>query len=424
MNDWKRYRSTKLTPATMVSAFGLIFFIGMMAIGYFYNLTFVQLGLIDLGERILGLNRQDVSNYLALLALLTSSVAIGFGWLFNRHGWGKDLILRLRIAFLVILIQTVLTFAAGWIQSETAYLLWLVICSLTLGIGVPITFSMTVDFVPRGWRGEAAALITALAYLAANLIPASWRVEDLADPFYWVMPVGLVGFIGLMFFPKSWIKILAGQHKLSQHFYGRYSSLQLRDNRLPQRILGFVALMFVVFFIDSLGFLRLLETPRFMLGAWQSPYLQDRLVIGIVHVIGALVGGVLYDALDVRNLFYWIFGIFALVHLMYSFALRFESNTAPLSMPVLYALAVSLYTVVNFAIWADLSTPETIGLNSAIGVAFSGWTATFLSTALAIGWERAGMPLTRHINIVDSIAMLALVALIMLAYFSYGRRKI
>jgi hypothetical protein len=88
-----------------------------------------------------------------------------------------------------------------------------------------------------------------------------------------------------------------------------------------------------------------------------------------------------------------------------------------LALPMLYALAVSLYTVVNFAIWADLSTPETIPMNAALGVALSAWTATFLSTGLAIFWQGQGMTLERHIQIVDSVAMIAFIGLILLAFF-------
>jgi hypothetical protein len=136
----------------------------------------------------------------------------------------------------------------------------------------------------------------------------------------------------------------------------------------------------------------------------------------------AFVAGVLYDALDVRQLFYWIFGIFALTHLMYSFSARAGTAAAPLAMPMLYATAVSLYTVVNFALWADLSTPRTIGRNVAIGVAVSGWTATFISTALAITWASQGMPLERHLNIVDSLSMLFFIVLIFLAWWSSNER--
>ena len=59
----------------------------------------------------------------------------------------------------------------------------------------------------------------------------------------------------------------------------------------------------------------------------------------------------------------------------------------------------------------------TISMNTAIGVALSAWTATFLSTGLAIFWQGQGMPLERHIQIVDSVAILAFIGLLVLAFF-------
>ena len=395
---------------------GVLFFIGMMAVGYYYNLTFVQLGLIDLGERILGLSRARVASDMALLAVLTALTAIAVGWWSNRRGWGQNLILRFRLAFGVVLSQTVLTFAAARISSEAGFLAWLVVCSLTLGVGVPVTFSMTVDLVPRRWRGTTAALITSVAYLAANVIPASWQVEDLAAPLYWIMPAGALGLAALAFIPWPFWRHYTRRHLDPAFARGRYSVSETNRLGISPRLFGFIVLMFVVFFVDSLGFLRMLETPLFMLTAWQSPSVGVRITIGIVHVVGALIAGVLYDVLNVRALFYWIFGIFSLVHLMYTFSIPSSSDTLPLTMPVLYALAVSIYTVVNFALWADTATPRTSGLNTALGVAFSGWFATFLSTALAVYWESQGLALDRHLNIVDAIAMLAFVALILLAF--------
>jgi hypothetical protein len=68
-----------------------------------------------------------------------------------------------------------------------------------------------------------------------------------------------------------------------------------------------------------------------------------------------------------------------------------------------------------------LSTPESISVNSSIGVAFSAWTATFFSTGLALFWEGQGMTLERHIQIVDSLAVLAL--LVMLAMTFWKKRE-
>jgi MFS family permease len=401
-----------LPSPNWTALFGFGFFVGMMSVGYYYNLTFVQLGLVDLGERVIGMDTPAVAGAMALLAVLTCLIALGAGYGMKARGVGERFILKLRIAFVVVLAQALLTPLAPAMRSPEAYLAWLVACSLALGVGVPVTFSMTVDLVPRARRGLAAALITALAYLAANLVPSGWQVEQFAAPLRWVLPAGVVGLGVLAFGRLPLVDRLAEQHRRPEFHDGRY----VRGAGADRRIVGLVILMFGIFFVDSLGFLRLLDTPRFMTTAWQSPLLNIRLAIGITHVVGALIAGVLYDALDVRRLFAWIFGIFALVHLMYTFNVRVEANSAPLAMPALYALAVSLYTVVNFAIWADVSTPRTIPMNAAFGVALSGWTATFVSTGLALWWETSGMPLSRHLNIVNALALLFLLAMLVQAY--------
>jgi len=146
-----------------------------------------------------------------------------------------------------------------------------------------------------------------------------------------------------------------------------------------------------------------------------------RLFIGLTHVVTALIAGVLYTALGERQLFLWIFGLFALTHLMYAIDIRtpdlIESGGNSLSSAMIYATAVSLYTVVNFALWADVSTPRTISRNTALGVALSAWTATFLSTALAGQFQAAGMSLEEHINLVDALALVFFLALLAVAYF-------
>jgi hypothetical protein len=72
--------------------------------------------------------------------------------------------------------------------------------------------------------------------------------------------------------------------------------------------------------------------------------------------------------------------------------------------------------VVNFAIWADVSTPKNITRNAALGVALSGWSATFISTALAIRWGAEGVPLEDHLRIVDALAILFFLAMLIVAW--------
>jgi hypothetical protein len=149
------------------------------------------------------------------------------------------------------------------------------------------------------------------------------------------------------------------------------------------------------------------------------------MVIAGAHVVAALIAGVLYASLNEKHLFLWIFGLFALVHFMYTFPFRLATASGePLATPMLYAVAVSLYTVLNFALWADISTPETISRNAAVGVALSGWTATFISTALATQWRVDGMSVAQHLRWVDAVAWLFFIALLALPFLPSlrGRR--
>lgn len=183
--------------------------------------------------------------------------------------------------------------------------------------------------------------------------------------------------------------------------------------------------MFGIFFIDSLGFLRLIDTPELMAGSWRSTEMAPRATIGVVHLIAALIGGVLYRAFPARHLCFWVFGIFALVHFSYGLIdVVPGAATGALGVPILYAVAVSLYTVVNFAVWADLSTPRSVPVNAALGVALSGWTATFLSTAVAIEMRARGVPLGDHLRWVDALALTFFAAMLALLVFGGRDREV
>ncbi len=419
-----RYIKNKDWPPLL--GYGL--FIGMMATGYYYNLTFVQFGLLDLGTRLVGMTRQQVSMNMAYLALITSVTAIVFGLWMMRRGWSRDFRFKLRCAFAVVLAQTILTALAPVIRSEAAFLAWIVAASLALGVGVPATFSMTVDLVPRRDRGMTAALVTAGAYFPAAVFSSTWTIEQFSAQILGVMVAGSLGLGVLAFARLPWIDRLAEQHTRPEFARGRFVRYDEHGAaHISGRVIALILLMFGIYFIDSLGFLRLADTPALFEAAWGSPNINNRLVIGVVHVIAALVGGILYAALDEKQLFLWIFGIFALVHFMYTFMLRAQlGSPETLSEPMLYALAVSLYTVVNFAIWADISVPRTISRNAAIGVALSGWAATFLSTALALQLQLRGVSLDLHLRLVDSLAILFFLVVLALIYFPGGggsRRK-
>jgi len=418
---FKRYVQARNWPVVA----GYLLFIGMMAVGYFYNVTFVQLGLKDLGERVLSLPPATVAQQMAVLALLTCVVALVTGHGMQRSGWSRRFLLKLQLALVVVAVQTVLTAVAPLLRSPVAFWVWIVFGSLALGVGVPVTFSLTTDLIPVRDRGYVAAVITAVAYFLAAVFSNPWQIEALGQRMLLLLIPGAVG-LGIIVllatagrtFVAQWVWELSQNHQQAHFAYGRF----LRPERVKRthpnwRFWLFVGLMFGIFFIDSLGFLRIVDTPILVAGAWRAAAPTPRLIIGIFHVVAALIAGVMYTNLSQRHLFLWIFGLFTLTHFSYALSVWLlpETTIHGLGTPMLYATAVSLYTVVNFALWADFATPQTISWKTAVGVAFSGWMATFLSTAVAMRWQTNGLPLSEHLRFVESLALVFLLFMLLAA---------
>ncbi|MGB3632575.1 MAG: hypothetical protein WA982_00890, partial [Rubrobacteraceae bacterium] len=195
---------------------GYFLFVGMMAAGYYYNLTFVQLGLFDLGERLIGMNERELARSMAYLALITCATALVFGWVMLKRGWGQRFVVKLRVAFAVVLVQTLLTVVAQYIRTEQAFLVWIFAAAIVLGVGVPATFGMTVDLIPVRDRGYVAAIITSAAYFFAAVLSLEWRIETFTSQLLLLMPLGVVG-LGVSAFGKfGFIERLAQQHVLPE----------------------------------------------------------------------------------------------------------------------------------------------------------------------------------------------------------------
>lgn len=341
---------------------------------------------------------------MGVLALLTLVVAVASGLVMDRRGWSSDLYVKFRLLFVVLAVQLVLTVVAPLVTTVEQFVAWIVLCSCTLGLGIPVTFSFMLDFIPVPDRGYVGAAVTGLAFFVAALYPVEWEIEAFST----VMSVAMlpaviaVGIISVRRFAV--IDALARQHE--RFGTGRFcQSGSIRTTSFA--FWSLVVLMFGVFFIDSLGFLRIIETPLYVATSWQSPEMSTRLFIAVVHVIGAVAAGVLYTSFDRRWLFLWVFGLFAFTHLQYVFHLRFGGGeTPPLLLPMFYVLAVSFYTTLNFALWPDLSTTDTIGVHTALGVGIAGWLATFASTALALYSEGVGLSLLDHLTYVNAMAMI------------------
>lgn len=394
---------------------GYVLFVSVLAAGYYYNLTFVQLGLIDLGTRLVELSRFQVSLWMAALALLAFITAVGVGVWLDRTGRSRELEAKLRLLWGVVVVQLGLTVLAPHLRSEPAFGAWVLVCAVSLGVGMPTTFSLTVDLIPVEDRAAAAAAATAGAYFLANVYPVQWRIESFSLVMSAAMAPAVVVLGWLAFRDVPFIRPLYAQHRDPAFGIGRFCR-PTAVRTWSYEFWAFILLMFGVFFIDSLGFLRIIETPAYIYTSWQSPDLWVHLLLGGVHVLTAVMGGVLYANFDRRWLFLLVFGLFGFTHLMYVFDLRTGVGEAPLLMPLFYAGAVSFYTVVNFALWPDMSTPDTIGRHSAIGVGFAGFLATFLSTAVVLYLESRPVPLVSHLTLVDALALLLFLLVLGTAY--------
>ncbi|WP_265110903.1 hypothetical protein [Halosolutus halophilus] len=395
---------------------GYLIYVSALTAGYYYNLTFVQLGLTDLGTRGIGLSPGDVSMAMAILALLTLVAAVASGVLMDRRGWSTDLYVKFRLLFLVVFVQLLLTIAAPHVSTVEQFVLWVIVCSMALGVGIPVTFSFMLDFVPVRDRGYVAAIVAGSSFFVAALYPIEWRIDEFSLVMSATMVPAVLVLAVLSVRRFRFVDRLASQHERDAFGTGRFC------RPTPVRTASFafwgpVLLMFGVFFIDSLGFLRIIETPLYIYTSWQSPDLSVRLFIAVLHVVGAFAAGIIYTNFDRNWLFLWVFGLFAFTHLLYVFHVQFGAgDTPPLVLPMFYVLAVSFYTTLNFALWPDLSTPETIGTHTALGVGIAGWLATFSSTALALYSEGIGLSLLSHLTYVNALALLFVVALPVLLY--------
>jgi MFS family permease len=398
------------------TVFGYVLFVALMVAGYYYNITFVQLGLIDLGTRLVDMSETAVSVWMAALALCTLVVAVATGVTMDRRGWSTDLRTKLRLLFGVVCVQFVLTLVAPGIRSVPAFGAWIVAASVGLGVGFPVSFSLAVDLVPVPDRGYVAAAITAVAYFAANAIPLSWSVEVFSRVLVAAMAPGLLVLAVLSFARVDRIDGVLAELGTQHRTFGTGRFCHAEPIRA--RSLAFVVpvvLMFGVFFVDSLGFLRIIDTPALLLSSWQSPALSTRLFIAVAHVVGAVMAGVIYANYSLSRVFLWTFALFALTHVVYTSDLRLAAAfpslaggaTSPLN-PAVYAVAVSFYTTLNFALWPDLSTAATVGTRSAIGIGVAGWLATFTSTALALYFQAVDLTLLSHLNVVQALSLLLL----------------
>ncbi|MHA1730383.1 MAG: MFS transporter [Promethearchaeota archaeon] len=406
MKQFWKFLKEKNWPAL----FGYVFFIGFMVGGYYYNLKFVQLGLPDLGERYIGLNATQMSRIMSILAIETCIVAVVTVVVFTKMNWGRNFQLKLQIALAIGVTQVILTLIAPTIRTEQALVAWIVTTSVILGIGIPITFSFLVDLIPVQDRGMVAGLITGITYFLGNVSPFAWNIESFTQEILFIMVPGVVMLVVLVALDRKLglVSALAKNATDPAFSQGRFLP---EDGAAPDflrdaRYWLCLAFMFMIFFVDSLGFLRILDTPIHYDSSWHGDF-KTRLVMATTHLLVALLMGYIYSLTNERVLILVTFGLFVVAQGVY--AGIGDSVAAPLMTSSLYCAAVSTYTVINFTAWGDFSNRDTAVRNGGIGVAISGWLATFSSTSISIAWTPV-LTFSQHLTFVATISGLTFLA--------------
>ena len=401
-------------------AFGV--YVVVLTAAYYYNLTFVQLGLTDIGTERVGLSPGELAAAMGTLAIATLSVTLVAGSLLDRLGPAVGVRFKFRVLFGVVAAQIAATHAVGAVDSLAGFVAWILAASVLLGTAIPFAFGLLSDLVAPGKRGYAAGTVTALAFSLAAVFPFRWTAERFAPAAIAVLvPAGLV--LCVLSVPGARPGRLAHRTRGDAAPGERETTdpgVAPRLGLSAPAVFAGVVLLFGAFFVDSLGFVRIIEAPRFVDAAWQSPDAGTRGVIASVHVLGGLAAGVAYAKADHRWLFVAAFALFAATQSLYAYDAAVGGPAAlPVVLSLVYVLAVSCYTTVAFALWPDLATPGAVGRYTAVGIGVGGWLATFASTAVALAAERSQLPLGRHLL---AVAAVSVGFLCLTAWLLYGDR--
>jgi hypothetical protein len=100
-----------------------------------------------------------------------------------------------------------------------------VVAAPVLGVGVPATFSLTVDLIPRPDRGIVAGLIAAGVHCAAAVFAAPWGIERFRAQLLEPMLVGAAVLAVLVFRRSHLVDVLARQHAQSAFGRGRFVAM-------------------------------------------------------------------------------------------------------------------------------------------------------------------------------------------------------
>jgi MFS family permease len=346
-------------------AVGFVFYLTIIVAGYTFIIKFVQLGIPDFIRNYLHLANSDVVIYMMLLAILTASFCLIFGYFIDKFKWTLEL--KLKIFFLCLLIQTPLIIFFLSFDSIPLFILWILTLSIVMGVETPISISFIRDFIRPEFRGWFAGIATALIYSYGILSPFPWNISGFIEELFF----GLISSIPI-------IMIIIGlrlfRNKEKQEIFNAKGNFVNYNKTLI-----IIALIGVIF-VDSLGFLRIIETPHIYANVWRGTF-DIKVLLVISHTGFALLSGFLYSKGKPYLILLISLFMITIVDLFFAFFHNMKYFSKLLG--IFYCGAVSMYTINLLALWGDISTPKSIGKFAGIGIGICGWLMTFISTAFS-----------------------------------------
>ena len=380
--------------------------ISMTVSSFLSAITFVQIGLPLLGTEVLGLSSNFVSLVVLGFAFAGAAGALIGILILKRvidNLTGKivyALIFNISTIFIITLISR--------LNTSVDYSLWMLLLGFIGGIGSINSYSLLYDLIPHGYRGRVGGIIVALIYgIGPFIVPSERTFENYLKGSSIRSVFQLISFVMLIFFilarPVS-KKVVDKNHGSSAHYKYPFKEVLIT--------------LLVILFVDSFGFIRAINTP-FVENTWEGR-LEIRIFIAVSHIISALICGYIYDKKSPRLLLKISLVCFIIGDVL--FALMFETSMEGLLVylfPLVYAPAVSIYTLSFLMLWADISTPKTEAKIYGIGIAITGWLGSFISTSFALGLVGIISP-QLHLGLTAIIALGGLVYMLKLP--KYGKQ--
>lgn len=335
---------------------------GLLFSGFFYYITFVQFGLLNLARARLHLEPAQMPVAMGLMTAGGFAASVWVGrWL---EGAGAPLRARIRLIAGCSAAQAVLAFATLALAQPAHVTVLCAVLGLLLGANSVATLSLVFDGLPAASRWMICGGIVAVIYLGANIPPLVFdRPERIISANALLMMLTAVG---------AWT-----QRGVSPHAGADAPDAHAPPDESFARWLPFVLL---VVLLDSYTFQRLLTTPALWALTWGST--AHIWTNGIVHAAGAIAVG--WMATRRRSGARWI-GVVAALSLVATETLLLSGGAGVAGgyvLTVVYNVGVSAYFVMLLGLWPVCLGPRP-GRRLGWGVAAVCWFAAPTGIGLA-----------------------------------------